>query len=130
MRDEEKYTNTEEQLLYLQKLLDEEDTAALNELFNELDILAIARTLESFPAKTRDLLWEYIPETMLGEVLAEVDEDIKVWQGAKHGARYERLAAMAARHAGRGHAGAARGRSSRDPRRWQRGGRHQYPLGS
>jgi len=73
MRDEEKYTNTEEQLLYLQKLLDEEDTAALNELFNELDILAIARTLESFPAKTRDLLWEYIPETMLGEVLAEVE---------------------------------------------------------
>ncbi|HBN61362.1 MAG TPA: magnesium transporter, partial [Halomonas sp.] len=34
-------------------------------------------TLESFPAKTRDLLWEYIPETMLGEVLAEVDEDIR-----------------------------------------------------
>ena len=77
MRDEEKYTNTEEQLLYLQKLLDEEDTAALNELFNELDILAIARTLESFPAKTRDRLWEYIPEALLGEVLAEVDEDIR-----------------------------------------------------
>ena len=68
MRDEEKYTNTEEQLLYLQKLLDEEDTAALNELFQELDILAIARTLESFPAKTRDLLWDYIPDEVLGEV--------------------------------------------------------------
>ncbi|MGQ7262041.1 magnesium transporter [Vreelandella sp. V005] len=77
MRDEEKYTNTEEQLLYLQKLLDEEDTAALNELFQELDILAIARTLESFPAKTRDLLWDYIPDAVLGEVLAEVDEDIR-----------------------------------------------------
>ena len=77
MRDEEKYTNTEEQLLYLQKLLDEEDTAALNELFKELDILAIARTLESFPAKTRDLLWDYIPDEVLGEVLAEVDEDIR-----------------------------------------------------
>lgn len=77
MRDEEKYTNTEEQLLYLQKLLDEEDTAALNELFQELDILAIARTLESFPAKTRDLLWDYIPDEVLGEVLAEVDEDIR-----------------------------------------------------
>ena len=77
MRDEEKYTNTEEQLLYLQKLLDEEDTAALNELFKELDILAIARTLESFPAKTRDLLWDYIPDDVLGEVLAEVDEDIR-----------------------------------------------------
>lgn len=77
MRDEEKYTNTEEQLLYLQKLLDEEDTAALNELFKELDILAIARTLESFPAKTRDLLWDYIPDDVLGEVLAEVDEGIR-----------------------------------------------------
>lgn len=77
MRDEEKYTTTEEQLLYLQKLLDEEDTAALNELFQELDILAIARTLESFPAKTRDLLWDYIPDEVLGEVLAEVDEDIR-----------------------------------------------------
>ncbi|WP_339883551.1 magnesium transporter [Vreelandella maris] len=77
MRDEEKYTNTEEQLLYLQKLLDEEDTAALKELFTELDILAIARTLESFPAKTRDLLWVYIPDDVLGEVLAEVDEDIR-----------------------------------------------------
>ncbi|WP_336273983.1 magnesium transporter [Vreelandella indica] len=77
MRDDEKYTNTEEQLLYLQKLLDEEDTAALKELFTELDILAIARTLESFPAKTRDLLWDYIPDDVLGEVLAEVDEGIR-----------------------------------------------------
>ena len=49
MRDEEKYTNSEEQLLYLQKRLDEEDTAALSELFTELDILSIARTFESFP---------------------------------------------------------------------------------
>ncbi|MGP5308946.1 magnesium transporter [Vreelandella alkaliphila] len=77
MRDEEKYTNSEEQLLYLQKRLDEEDTAALSELFTELDILSIARTLESFPTKTRDRLWEHIPEALLGEVLAEVDEDIR-----------------------------------------------------
>ncbi|MFN2410533.1 MAG: magnesium transporter MgtE N-terminal domain-containing protein, partial [Halomonas sp.] len=77
MRDDEKYTNTEEQLLYLQKSLDNEDGTALEELFSELDILAIARTLESFPAKTRDLLWEYIPDELIGEVLAEVDEDIR-----------------------------------------------------
>lgn len=77
MRDDEKYTNAEEQLLYLQKLLDEEDTSALKELFTELDILSIARILESFPAKTRDLLWEYIPEEIIGEVLAEVDEGIR-----------------------------------------------------
>ena len=77
MRDDEKYTNTEEQLLYLQKLLDTEDTTALKELFTELDVLEIARTLESFPAKTRDFLWEYVPADLIGEVLAEVDEDIR-----------------------------------------------------
>ena len=45
--------------------------------FSELDILDIARTLESFPAKTRDFLWEYVPDDLIGEVLAEVDEDIR-----------------------------------------------------
>ena len=35
MRDEEKYTNTEEQLLYLQKLLDEEDTDYSDEELEE-----------------------------------------------------------------------------------------------
>ncbi|OZT75515.1 magnesium transporter [Vreelandella boliviensis] len=77
MRDDEKYTNNEELLLYLQKLLDTPDTAALQEFFSELDILDIARTLESFPAKTRDFLWEYVPDELIGEVLAEVDEDIR-----------------------------------------------------
>lgn len=77
MRDDEKYTNNEELLLYLQKLLDTPDTAALQEFFTELDILDIARTLESFPAKTRDSLWEYVPDAIIGEVLAEVDEDIR-----------------------------------------------------
>ncbi|WP_252108343.1 MULTISPECIES: magnesium transporter [unclassified Halomonas] len=77
MDEEEKYTNAEEQLLYLQQRLDDEDTEALSALFNELDAWDIARLLESFPAKTRNLLWAYIPETLLGEVLASVDEDIR-----------------------------------------------------
>lgn len=77
MRDDDKYSDTEEQLLYLQKRLNEEDTSALKALFTELDTLEIARTLESFPAKTRALLWEYIPEDFIGEVLAEVDEEIR-----------------------------------------------------
>ena len=77
MRDDDKYSNTEEQLLYLQQRMDEEDTSALKALFTELDTLEIARTLESFPAKTRDLLWEYVPEEFIGEVLAEVDEEIR-----------------------------------------------------
>ncbi|RUR35419.1 magnesium transporter [Vreelandella populi] len=77
MRDDEKYTNNEELLLHLQKLLDTPETAVLHEFFNELDILDIARTLESFPAKTRDFLWEFIPDEVIGEVLAEVDEGIR-----------------------------------------------------
>lgn len=77
MRDDEKYTNNEELLLHLQKLLDTPERAALHEFFTELDTLDIARTLESFPAKTRDSLWEFIPEEVIGEVLAEVDEDIR-----------------------------------------------------
>ena len=77
MRDDEQYTNSEEQLLHLQNLLDDPDTTALKAYFSELDILDIARTLESFPAKTRDFLWEYIPDDLIGEVLAEVDEDIR-----------------------------------------------------
>ncbi|MFI0474181.1 magnesium transporter [Halomonas sp. HMF6819] len=77
MDEEEKYTNAEEQLLYLQQRLDDDDTEALSALFNELDAWDIARLLESFPAKTRNLLWAYIPETLLGEVLASVDEDIR-----------------------------------------------------
>ncbi|MFC7368709.1 MULTISPECIES: magnesium transporter [Vreelandella] len=77
MRDDEKYTNTEEPLLYLQQLLDASDSAGLNVFFTELPVLDIARILESFPAKTRDSLWEFIPESLIGEVLAEVDEDIR-----------------------------------------------------
>lgn len=77
MSDDEKYTNSEEQLLYLQNLLDDPDTTALKAFFSELNILDIARTLESFPAKTRDFLWEYVPDDLIGEVLAEVDEDIR-----------------------------------------------------
>ena len=77
MRDDDKYTNSEEQLLHLQNLLDDPDTTALKAYFTELDILDIARTLESFPAKTRDFLWEYVPDELIGEVLAEVDEDIR-----------------------------------------------------
>ena len=77
MRDDEKYTNSEEQLLHLQNLLDDPDTTALKAYLSELDILDIARTLESFPAKTRDFLWEYVPDDFIGEVLAEVDEDIR-----------------------------------------------------
>ena len=69
--------NNEEQMLYLQKLIDTSDGSGLNDHFSDMEVLDTARTLESFPAKTRDLLWEFVPEDLIGEVLAEVDEDIR-----------------------------------------------------
>ncbi|WP_447530126.1 magnesium transporter [Vreelandella sp. TE19] len=77
MADDEQYTDGETQLLYIQERLDENDTPSLKTLFDDLETLEIARILESFPTKTRNLLWELIPATLLGEVLASVDEDIR-----------------------------------------------------
>lgn len=70
-------TQADEPLLYLQRLLEEEDFETLGQLFAELDVAAIARTLESFPARTRELLWRCIDDDDLGEVLAEIDEEIR-----------------------------------------------------
>ncbi|RAU18504.1 magnesium transporter [Nitrincola tibetensis] len=77
MRDDDKFTHSEEQLLHLQQLLDNADGTGLKGFFVELDVLDTARMLESFPAKTRDLLWEFVPSDLIGEVLAEVDETIR-----------------------------------------------------
>ncbi|WP_447927215.1 MULTISPECIES: magnesium transporter [unclassified Vreelandella] len=77
MADDEPYTDGETPLLYIQERLDENDTPALKTLFDDLETLEIARILESFPTKTRNLLWELIPATLIGEVLASVDEDIR-----------------------------------------------------
>ena len=77
MREDEPYNQTEEQLLQLQQLLNTSDGAGIDDLLADMDVLDIARTLESFPGKTRDLLWEFVPEDVVGEVLAEVDEDIR-----------------------------------------------------
>ncbi|MFC0266609.1 magnesium transporter [Kushneria aurantia] len=64
-------------LLYIQELVDEGDSATLKTLFAELDASLIARTLESFPEKSVDELWSCVAEGVVGEVLAEVDEDIR-----------------------------------------------------
>ncbi|WP_447554317.1 magnesium transporter [Vreelandella sp. EE22] len=77
MVDDEQYTDNETQLLYLQERLEENDTPALETLFSHLETLEITRILESFPQKTRNLLWKFIPEALLGEVLASIDEDIR-----------------------------------------------------
>ncbi|UQB41303.1 magnesium transporter [Thiomicrospira microaerophila] len=77
MNNEEKIQTSEDQLLYLQQLIDQEDKAALIAFFADQEVLEIAHILESFPMKTRHWLWELIPEAFLGEVLAEVDENIR-----------------------------------------------------
>jgi len=85
MRDAETYNNashTEELLIQLQKLTDTNDsqiidTDGLSQFFAKLEPLDIVRLLESFPDKTRQLLWPFIPQDLIGEVLAEVNESIR-----------------------------------------------------
>lgn len=77
MPDNETYNQTEEQLVKLQRLLDTSDTASIGDLLDSMDVLTIASTLESFPGPKRDQLWAFVPRQTIGEVLAEVDEDIR-----------------------------------------------------
>lgn len=77
MSSEEKYTKNEQQLLNLQQLIDDENTAGIKACFNELEAIDIAHLLESFPTKTRELIWGFVPAELMGEVLAEVDEEIR-----------------------------------------------------
>ncbi|MCB8889149.1 magnesium transporter [Vreelandella malpeensis] len=77
MADDDQHPDNETRLLYIQERLDEQDTPALAALFNALETVETTRILESFPQKTRDLLWPLIPTEDIGEVLAGVDEEIR-----------------------------------------------------
>lgn len=77
MLDEETVLQSEDQLIQLQQLLDTQDDTSLMHFFNSLDVLDIARLMESFPSKSRYLLWSFVPTALIGEVLAEVDEEIR-----------------------------------------------------
>ncbi|MCP1313930.1 MULTISPECIES: magnesium transporter [unclassified Halomonas] len=77
MADDDLHPDNETRLLYIQERLDEQDTPALAALFDALETVETTRILESFPQKTRDLLWPLIPTEDIGEVLAGVDEEIR-----------------------------------------------------
>lgn len=77
MTDDDLHPDNETRLLYIQERLDEQDTSALAALFDALETVETTRILESFPQKTRDLLWPLIPTEDIGEVLAGVDEEIR-----------------------------------------------------
>lgn len=71
------YDSAEDRLIYLQKLVAEADKPAINEFLAELSEYEIANLLESFPKDDRQLIWRQVPVDLKGEVLAEVEDDIR-----------------------------------------------------
>ena len=71
------YDSAEDRLLHLQKLVAEADKVAIKEFLAELSEYEIANLLESFPKDDRQLIWRQVPVDLKGEVLAEVEDDIR-----------------------------------------------------
>lgn len=71
------YDSAEDRLIYLQKLVAEDAKSAIKEFLAELSEYEIANLLESFPKDARQLIWRQVPVNLKGEVLAEVEDDIR-----------------------------------------------------
>lgn len=69
--------NAEYKLLYLQGLVADKAYAAITEFLEKQSEYEIANLLESFPTQTRLLIWAQVPESIKGEVLAELDVDTR-----------------------------------------------------
>jgi len=74
----EEINTTEAKLLYIQGLVKEEQEADVCSLFEGLTENELAHILESFPKEGRDKLWLCVPDTLRGEVLAELNEDARL----------------------------------------------------
>lgn len=77
MHEEAQFSSAEEQLVYLQALIEAEDHSGLYRALADKESADLARWLESFPANQRHQIWLAVPDSQLGEVLAEVAEDIR-----------------------------------------------------
>lgn len=77
MYEENQFATSEEQLVYLQQLIEAENHTAICDVLAEEEPADIANLLESFPANLRRKIWPAVPENLVGEVLAEVAEDIR-----------------------------------------------------
>ena len=69
--------SAEYKLIYLQGLVAEDAYAAITEFLAAQSKYEIANLLESFPTQDRALIWAQVPESLKGEVLAELDYDTR-----------------------------------------------------
>lgn len=69
--------NAEDKLIYLQSLVANDDKQAMAIFLAEQSEYEIANLLESFPNDDRQLIWTQVPLEIKGEVLAEVEDDIR-----------------------------------------------------
>jgi len=69
--------SAEYKLIYLQGLVAEDAYAAITEFLAAQSKYEIANLLESFPTQDRELIWAQVPESLKGEVLAELEYDTR-----------------------------------------------------
>ncbi|HBD02826.1 MAG TPA: magnesium transporter, partial [Psychrobacter sp.] len=69
--------SAEYKLLYLQDLVADKAYEAITEFLEKQSEYEIASLLESFPTQNRLLIWEQVPESIKGEVLAELEYDTR-----------------------------------------------------
>lgn len=76
-QNEENMRSSEEKLLHLQTLIEQENQSLVCEFFTHQADTEIALLLESFPPNNREKIWQCVPEEIRGEVLAELNEDVR-----------------------------------------------------
>jgi magnesium transporter len=69
--------NAEDKLITLQSLVAERATEGIAAFLAEQSQYEIANLLQSFPSEDRQRIWAQVPVDLKGEVLAEVEEDIR-----------------------------------------------------
>lgn len=69
--------SAEDKLITLQSLVAERSTEGIAAFLAEQSQYEIANLLQSFPSEDRQRIWAQVPVELKGEVLAEVEEDIR-----------------------------------------------------
>ena len=70
-------------LARLIEALDDESSAAIVDILHDLHPAEIANLLESLPLARRDIVWAHLDPAEFGEILAEVDDGIRLERLAK-----------------------------------------------
>ncbi|MGM0542225.1 MAG: magnesium transporter [Pseudomonadota bacterium] len=76
-QNEENMRSSEEKLLYLQALIEQDNQSLVCEFISHQSDSEIALLLESFPPNHRKNIWLCVPEEIKGEVLVELNEDVR-----------------------------------------------------